>query len=122
MAFKAFSRVKSKTTKKRAKVEKAPTVTILKQGNFSFNTGAVKLLGKTPPGKILLMFDKDAKSIGFKPARKSKKEAYTLRVVKGIGQVSGNAFLRSYGIPFGESSKKYPAKWNEELGLLVIKL
>jgi hypothetical protein len=122
MAFEAFSRLKNKKKVKRGRRKSKPTVTILKQGNLNISTGAMELFGPKPPAKIVLMFDPEAKLIGLKPARKSNKEAYNLRVLKGSGQVSGRAFLNHFSIPFGEKSCRYPASWNDEKGMLVISI
>ncbi len=45
-----------------------------------------------------------------------------MRVKKNTGQVSGTAFLKCYGISFGEQTRSYPAEWSDEQGMLIVNL
>ena len=115
MAFEAFTQVNSRA---RGTV----AVTILKQGNLSINSTTMKLLKEKGCGYVVMMFDRDTNQIGLKSAQKEDQGAYMVREQKGNGQVSALAFLKHYEIPFKEASKNYSARWNEELGMLVIQL
>jgi hypothetical protein len=91
----------------------------MKQGNFNFNTGAMKLLKDKAVTHLQLMYDKDTNRIAFKPCSKETAGAYALRSVKGGGQVSGSAFLKNYGIDHSQT-RSCPATWQD--GLLIISL
>lgn len=111
MAFEAF------TTGKR--ITKDPSVSIMKQGNFNFNSGSMKILKAQNTTQVQLLFDKDTNRIAFKPCPKETPGAYTLRTQKGIGHISGTAFLKHCGIAHPET-RALPAIW--ENGLLIISL
>ena len=101
------------------RITKEPSVTIIKQGNFNFNTGSLKLLKQQNTTHVQLLFDKDTHRIAFKPCPKETAGAYNLREVKGQGQVSGIAFLKNYGIDHAQT-RSCPATW--ENGMLIISL
>ena len=103
-------------------VNKAPRVSILKQGNFSFNSGSMKILKGNSATHLQMLYDRKAGHIGFKPCRKNSPGAYTLREARGIGQLSGLSFLKHYGIPFGGKSVSHSAEWDAKEKMLVIKL
>ena len=116
MAFELF------TKKNKKKTPKKPTVTILKQGIFSFNSGCVAIFQEKNITFLQLLYDRDTKKIGFKPCRKNSPGAFPLRITKTAGQVSGTSFLKNYEIPFRDGSKKYEAQWDEAEKMLVIQL
>ena len=103
-------------------VTKEPRVTILKQGNFNFNTGTMQILRAKNITHFQLLYDRDTNRIAFKPCTKTDEGAYALREVKGIGQLSGTSFLKFCKIPLGEQTRSYPAAWNVEQGMLIIDL
>ena len=115
MAFEAFTSIKSRSTGE-------PKVSILKQGNFSFNSSTMKLIKDKNIDYVILMFDRDTKRIAFKPAQKGEAGAYTLRHMKGLAQVSGVAFLNNYEINYKEQSISYPVTWSDEAGMLILQL
>ena len=47
---------------------------------------------------------------------------HTLRNQKGIGQISGTSFLKTYGIAYSDQTRSYPAVWNSEQGMLIVNL
>jgi len=99
-----------------------PKVTILKQGNFNFNATTLRILQEHRVEYLQLLYDKDSNRIAFKPCTKTDEGAYAMRVKKNTGQVSGTAFLKCYGISFGEQTRSYPAAWNAEQSLLIVNL
>jgi hypothetical protein len=103
-------------------VTKEPRVSLLKQGNFNFNSGSMKILKEQAVTHLQLLFDKETNRIAFKPCRKTDQGAFKLREIKGLGQVSGVAFLKTYSIPFGTETISYPAVWNTEQQMLIINL
>lgn len=71
-----------------------PGVSISKAGIFTINNLCMSkyLDGAT---RIELLFDKAGKRIGFRPVKTDEMHNYTLRPVKGMGQLSGAAFLQN---------------------------
>lgn len=68
------------------------------------------------------MFDRDTNQIGFKPASKNDDYSYPLQEANGAYKATAIAFLKRSGIDYSNGSKNYPAKWNEELGILTVQL
>ena len=116
MAFELF------TKKNKKKSPKKPTVTILKQGIFSFNAGCISIFQEKNITFLQLMFDQEGQMIAFKPCRKNAPGAFPLRITKTAAQVSGTSFLKNYEIPYREQSRKYDAEWDNEQKMLIIKL
>ena len=115
MAFEAFTSIKTRSGGE-------PKVSILKQGNFSFNSSTMKLIRDKSMDYTVLMFDPNTNRIAFKPAKKNEAGAYHLRIVKGLAQISGTAFMKNYGISYKDKSKSYSVFWSDELGMLVLQL
>jgi hypothetical protein len=67
-------------------------------------------------------YDKESRRIAFKPCAKDAAGAFSLRLIKGIGQVSGTSFMKCHGIPFGGESRSFPAVWDDASGMLIISL
>lgn len=111
MAFEAFTGGRI--------ITKDPRVTILKQGNFNFNCGTMDILEGKNITHMQLLYDKETSRIAFKSCSKETPGAYELRIIKGIGQVSGTAFLKHHGI-FSGTTRSFPAVWQD--GLLIISL
>ena len=114
MAFETF-------TGKRV-VTKEPRVTLLKQGNFNFNTGSMKILKEQEATHLQMLFDRETNRIAFKPCSKETEGAYTLRDANGIGAVSGGSFLKFCGLSVPQETRSYPAQWEPEQGMLIISL
>ena len=69
-----------------------------------------------------MMFDEEAKLIGFRAAPVEEPNAYPIRAV-GEGKsfiVAGTAFLNFFKIPYGDHPTRYPAELREDV--LVIDL
>ena len=103
-------------------ITKEPRVTLIKQGVFNFNGAVMKIFKENAVTCLQLLFDKDTNRIAFKPCSKEAPGAYTLRNQKGIGQVSGTSFLKTYGIAYSDATRSYPAVWNSEQGMLIVNL
>ena len=114
MAFEAFTG--------RQKVTNEPKVTLLKQGNFNFNNGALKLLKEKGTDYLQLLFDKETNRVAFKPCDKNTQGAYKLRDNKGVGQISGMAFLKHYRIEYKDKTRSFPAAFDEKRQIMVINL
>lgn len=112
MAFEAFTGGRI--------VTKEPRVTLLKQGNFNFNSGVMKILTENAVTHLQLLYDKETNRIAFKPCSKETPGAYEMRTTKGGGQVSGTAFLKYHGVSFADMTRSLPAAWQD--GLLIISL
>jgi hypothetical protein len=88
-------------TKRMIPLTKAPYITIQKRGTISFNKAAHAAMGE--PSAIELLYDADAKIIGFRPVEPTVEHAYPIRAIggntDGTFMVSGTAFTKYYGIP-----------------------
>ena len=80
----------------------------------------MKILTENSVSYIQLLYDKETNRIAFKPCSKETPGSYELRASKGIGQVSGAAFLKYNGIPFARGSRSFPSAWHD--GMLIISL
>jgi hypothetical protein len=114
MAFETFVRKRS--------VTKEPRVTVLKQGNFNLNCGAMKILKEQSVTHLQLLHDKESHRIAFKPCAPAAPGAYALHPTKGMGLLAGVSFLKCCNIPFGGASRSFPAVWDGTQGLLVVSL
>lgn len=109
----------------RIRVTDAPTITIQKRGNLSFNLPAYEALDS--PEKIELLYDRERKLIAVRKAEDpSAQSAYVLRPLSQRGSrppssflASGAAFTVFYGIPT-EIARRYTAEVQDNM--LVINL
>jgi len=102
------------------KITKEPHVSILKQGNFGFNSGCMKLLKENAVTHMQLLFDRETQRIAFKPCTPETQGAYIVRKNNGVGQISGTGFLKTYGVAYSDATRSYPATWQDNL--LIISL
>ena len=80
----------------------ALSVTIQKRGAISLNIAAFEALDS--PEQVELLYDREERLIGIRPATADTPHAYAVRGVGNKGAtrvVSGKAFLSYYGIPRG---------------------
>ena len=103
-------------------VTKEPRISIIKQGHFSFNTGAMQVLKNKAATHLQLLFDRDTNRIAFKPCAKDAEGAYMLRETKGVGAVSGIPFLKFCGLATPKETRSYPVMWDENNGMLLLQL
>lgn len=96
-----------------------PFVTIQKKGIFALNHAAFSALGD--PKAVRLLYDREKKLIGFRPAEISDEHAYPVRNnSKGTSHlVSGMLFTAHYGIDTGVA-RRWEAKAGD--GILTIDL
>jgi len=94
-------------------------VTLQKRGNFSFNRKAIEAFGN--PEAVELLYDRENKLIGFRPASPGAPRAYPVRKTGNSGThlVAGMAFSQHYGIPT-EEARRFSPKLQD--GMLVIDL
>jgi len=90
-----------KFTKKLIPLGKAPTVTMQKRGNLSLSNSAYTALGS--PKAVHLMYDREERIVGLKPADPDDPDAYPPRSSagsRGTGSmiVTAGAFAHHYGI------------------------
>jgi hypothetical protein len=113
MAFETFKR-------QRAPITTEPAVTIQKRGTISFNAPAYEALGA--PDQVELLYDRDARLIGFRKADQNVEHAYIVRPLgKGsTHMVSGTAFLAYYGIEF-EVARRWIARQQDDLLVVDLK-
>jgi len=100
-----------------------PTVAIRKNGSISLNAISVEQFNLKGARYVLLHFDSEESLIGIKPT--VGKDPSAFRVVRERGRtftVSCQSFLRSIQIPFKEGTKIYRAGWDEERGMVLLKI
>ena len=100
------------------RVGREPGVTITKAGVFTINSLCVNQ-HLHDVKQVELLFDKSTKHIGFHPVTKEESYTYVLRTIKGMGQISGTAFLQYYGATQKEA-RFFPARWDDDIKSLVI--
>jgi hypothetical protein len=92
MPFEVFDR-------KAATASKNPMISIQKQGSFSLNRAAYKLLGE--PEHVELLYDPEEKLIGFREVSDNSPRAYPVRPQGESAatlMIAGQAFTKYYGI------------------------
>ncbi len=116
MAFEVF-------TKKLAPLANEPYVTLQKRGTISMNKAAHHLMGS--PDAVELLYDAEAKMMGFRAIKENVEHAYAIRSMGGqktessTYMVSGRAFFRYFDIDT-EVARRYPATMND--GILCLDL
>lgn len=80
---------------------KRPQVTIQAKGTIGLNRACFELLGK--PDAVELLYDREAKLIGFRAVDPNSQHAYPMRAVNSGSTyiVAGTRFLNYYDIPIG---------------------
>lgn len=90
------------------------TLTIGKRGQLAIGRDAYHQLGE--PEAVELLYDPDTKHIGLRSVDPSSDTAYAVRGGDKITYtLSGTAFLRHYGIPFGETAVRRHAKMIDDI-------
>ena len=106
--------------KKAATASKSPMVTIQKQGSFSLNRAAYKLIEE--PEAVELLFDRAKQLIGFRPASPDSPRSYPVRPQGKSGatlMIAGQAFTKYYKLDTSVA-RRYSAKVTD--GILVVDL
>ena len=85
-----------------------PAITLQASGIFALNEAAVEALGQ--PQSVVLLYDRDARVVGFRPADPSVKHAYQVRKDprSPSSLVTGRAFCRAHAIPT-DRGRRYQA-------------
>ena len=98
MAFEVFDRKGTPTTSK-------PWVTIQSRGNFGMNRAAFEALGE--PIAVELLFDAEARRVGFRPADPEALNAYPVRKQANSDSyvLAGRAFTNYYKIDTSEARR-----------------
>jgi hypothetical protein len=109
-------------TKRMIPLANQPYVTVQKRGTISMNKSAHALLGD--PDAVELLYDADAKVMGFRAVPETVEHAYAIRAMGGKAasttyMVSGRAFFRYYDIDTDEA-RRYPAALTD--GVLCVDL
>lgn len=102
-------------------LKKSPMVTIAKRGTISFNKSAFAALGA--PAAVELLYDRDERIVGLRPAPPEAGDAYPVRLASGKENgpyvISAIAFTKFYDI-LGGQSVRWPAQLIE--GVLCVDL
>jgi hypothetical protein len=85
-----------------ARPEKPPTVTITAAGMVVLSLSAYESLGR--PAGVVFLIDRDERLIGFRPAVRGEKAAFS---VSDTRNVSGRSVLREMDVDYG-TSQRYP--------------
>jgi hypothetical protein len=107
--------------KKSASASKHPMVSILKQGSFTLNRAAHKLLDE--PEMVELLFDPDEKLIGFREVPASNPRAYPVRPQgqnAATFMVAGQAFTKHYDIDTS-TARRYSVEMRDNILVLDLK-
>jgi len=112
MAFEVFDRKGTPTTNK-------SWVTIQARGNFGLSRAAFAAMGE--PKAVVLLFDADARRVGFRPADPEALNAYPVRKQQASRSyvLAGRAFTLYYGIDTTEA-RRFDAAMEGDI--LVIEL
>lgn len=117
MAFEVF-------TKKMVPLASLPYVTLQRRGTISMNKSAHHLMGD--PDAVELLYDAEAKVMGFRAVEETVEHAYAIRSMGGKGKdsstymVSGRGFFKYYGIDT-DVARRYGATLNDD-GILCLDL
>lgn len=106
--------------KRAATTSKHPLVTIQKQGSFSLNRAAHKLLGE--PDSVELLFDPVEKLVGFREVSSDAPRAYPVRPQgknAATFMIAGQAFTKYYDIDTS-LARRYSVKMQD--GIMVLDL
>lgn len=107
------------------KNSKVPTATVRKNGSLSLNAIAMKTF---PINKdirhVALYFDQGARVIGIKAADDQTDPCiFTVsQETNGTPNVACRSFLKHFGIQFEARSKVYPASWDHETDMILVKV
>ena len=106
--------------KRAATASKNPMVSIQKQGSFSLNRAAYKLMGE--PETVELLFDAGEKLIGFREAAANSPRAYPVRPQgknAATFMIAGQAFTKYYDIDTS-TARRYSVEMQD--GILILDL
>ncbi len=94
-------------------------VSLHRKGNFSLSQAAYEALGK--PKSVILLYDRQKRAIGFKPAQGEVRHAYAVRTQKNSKSylVGAIAFCQHYDV---DASKTRTFEPQLVGGILVIEL
>ena len=101
-----------------------PALTVRKNGCVAFNSYAVKEFPIQDKQYATLHFDKEEMLIGIQLlAHQGDSAAFKICPEKGkIPTIYCREFLGSYGIPFNKGSRTYPATWDPDREMIIIRL
>jgi len=98
-------------------------VTITKYGQLSFNKAAVNKLQKEAIETVLVLWDKETRSVGIRAINEKDKRAFTVRWHKrgdGAG-FSLASFVKHIEYNASES-RTFPVQWNDEQRMFEFKI
>jgi hypothetical protein len=100
-----------------------PTVAITPRGTIVFNAAASRIMAAAGIKAVLLLWDKGAKKLAFKPASKRDRDAFA--VSQASGRFSGSLKAKSFLTYVGWQAKKresLSAAWNQKERMLEVTL
>jgi hypothetical protein len=103
-------------TRRMVPLAEKPYVTVQKRGNLTLNKSAHVTLGE--PTAVELLYDSEAKIIGFRAVAETVEHAYPLRPQGGKDAgpyiVAGMAFTKYYGIDT-TLARRFPAEMDDDV-------
>jgi hypothetical protein len=116
MAYEIFTKMTRMATEPKMSIGK-------KLGRFQFNSSAAKILTDRTVDYVLLMWDKENRTIAVRGIGKKDPRAYSLRYAKkgnGAG-FAARAFLHHIGYDLSET-RSFECHWNDEQNMFEVAL
>ncbi len=100
-----------------------PELTVRKRGALCLNRKAVEDFKLNEVRFVTLFYDRTERLLGIKPEKTAVASSFKISKEKNQSSViSCLRFLKHFGIPYERSSKTYPACWDEDRGMVIVKL
>jgi hypothetical protein len=98
---------------------RGPAVTLTQRGVISFSAEAYDLLGQ--PEAVTLLYDKGDRIIGFKPAAKNARNAYTIRLTgHSTRALSAKRFCDYIDVQL-DGARRWPLTMEDGIGCADLK-
>jgi hypothetical protein len=109
-------------TRKIARVA-SPTISLAKAGRITLNSACTKLFEKEAVEYVLVLWDKEQKTVALRPIRKKDARTYHIHYGKSgsYASFSAKSFLDYIGF-ISEETRNIPATWNEDENQLEAKI
>jgi hypothetical protein len=100
-----------------------PRVSIRSNGLVRLNSGAVDRFSLAKVQFVTLLFDKDRKVLGIRPAEESEDGAMRLRKGKTSAYVGGRRFIEFFGIDANSDElRRLDPRWDDQHQMIVVDL
>ncbi len=100
-----------------------PALTVRKRGALCLNRKAAVESRLNEVRFVTLFYDRIEKVLAIKPEKTGVPSSFKISKEKNKSLViSCLRFLKHFGIPYEGSSKSFPAYWDEDRGMVIVKL